>query len=158
MFGFISVLLPQIRMWCSGWNALLPVFKMSLVFQEWHEERHREPRLTLRPPSLAAPYAPVQSWHHQPEKLIFESCAYEANVRQPCSPSFWWLRFPLSVHINTAPLPLLQYLGSMLIKDLRGTESTQDACAKMRVCYRILLQTADFSIKSESIRIHLNGH
>lgn len=27
----------------------------------------------------------------------------------------------------------IQYLGSMLIKDLRGTESTQDACAKMRV-------------------------
>uniref|UniRef100_A0A3Q3WSG8 Uncharacterized protein n=1 Tax=Mola mola TaxID=94237 RepID=A0A3Q3WSG8_MOLML len=68
-----------------------------------HHKRHREPRLTLRPPSLAAPYAPVQSWHHQPEKLIFESCAYEAS-----------------------------YLGSMLIKDLRGTESTQDACAKMR--------------------------
>ncbi|XP_029011931.1 ankyrin repeat and SAM domain-containing protein 1A-like isoform X3 [Betta splendens] len=68
-----------------------------------HEERHREPRLTLRPPSLAAPYAPVQNWHHQPEKLIFESCAYEAS-----------------------------YLGSMLIKELRGTESTQDACAKMR--------------------------
>nr|XP_043895084.1 ankyrin repeat and SAM domain-containing protein 1A isoform X1 [Solea senegalensis]XP_043895090.1 ankyrin repeat and SAM domain-containing protein 1A isoform X1 [Solea senegalensis] len=70
---------------------------------ERYEEQHREPRLTLRPPSLAAPYTPVQNWHHQPEKLIFESCAYEAN-----------------------------YLGSMLIKDLRGTESTQDACAKMR--------------------------
>ncbi|XP_044067421.1 ankyrin repeat and SAM domain-containing protein 1A-like isoform X12 [Siniperca chuatsi] len=70
---------------------------------ERYEDRHREPRLTLRPPSLAAPYAPVQNWHHQPEKLIFESCAYEAS-----------------------------YLGSMLIKDLRGTESTQDACAKMR--------------------------
>ncbi|KAJ3587171.1 hypothetical protein NHX12_013560 [Muraenolepis orangiensis] len=67
------------------------------------EERYREPRLTLRPPSQAAPYAPVQNWHHQPEKLIFESCGYEAN-----------------------------YLGSMLIKELRGTESTQDACAKMR--------------------------
>uniref|UniRef100_A0A8C1CEG7 Ankyrin repeat and sterile alpha motif domain containing 1A n=1 Tax=Cyprinus carpio carpio TaxID=630221 RepID=A0A8C1CEG7_CYPCA len=67
------------------------------------EERQREPRLTLRPPSLAAPYTPVQNWHHQPEKLIFESCGYEAN-----------------------------YLGSMLIKELRGTESTQDACAKMR--------------------------
>ncbi|XP_037699695.1 ankyrin repeat and SAM domain-containing protein 1A isoform X3 [Choloepus didactylus] len=66
------------------------------------EEQH-EAKLTLRPPSLAAPYAPVQSWQHQPEKLIFESCGYEAN-----------------------------YLGSMLIKDLRGTESTQDACAKMR--------------------------
>ncbi|KAL2104207.1 hypothetical protein ACEWY4_001075 [Coilia grayii] len=74
-----------------------------LYSQEQYEERHREPRLTLRPPSLAAPYAPVQNWHHQPEKLIFESCGYEAN-----------------------------YLGSMLIKELRGTESTQDACAKMR--------------------------
>uniref|UniRef100_A0A4W5MRD2 Ankyrin repeat and sterile alpha motif domain containing 1A n=1 Tax=Hucho hucho TaxID=62062 RepID=A0A4W5MRD2_9TELE len=70
---------------------------------ERYEERHCEPRLTLRPPSLAAPYTPVQNWHHQPEKLIFESCGYEAN-----------------------------YLGSMLIKELRGTESTQDACAKMR--------------------------
>ncbi|XP_066559623.1 ankyrin repeat and SAM domain-containing protein 1A isoform X3 [Amia ocellicauda] len=68
-----------------------------------HDDRQREPRLTLRPPSLATPYAPVQNWQHQPEKLIFESCGYEAN-----------------------------YLGSMLIKDLRGTESTQDACAKMR--------------------------
>ncbi|XP_063064675.1 ankyrin repeat and SAM domain-containing protein 1A-like isoform X3 [Engraulis encrasicolus] len=74
-----------------------------LYSHERYEERPREPRLTLRPPSLAAPYAPVQSWHHQPEKLIFESCGYEAN-----------------------------YLGSMLIKELRGTESTQDACAKMR--------------------------
>ncbi|XP_052600340.1 ankyrin repeat and SAM domain-containing protein 1A isoform X3 [Peromyscus californicus insignis] len=67
------------------------------------QEEPGETKLTLRPPSLAAPYAPVQSWQHQPEKLIFESCGYEAN-----------------------------YLGSMLIKDLRGTESTQDACAKMR--------------------------
>ncbi|KAM9233570.1 ankyrin repeat and SAM domain-containing protein 1A isoform 2-T2 [Dugong dugon] len=67
------------------------------------QEEHHEAKLTLRPPSLAAPYAPVQSWQHQPEKLIFESCGYEAN-----------------------------YLGSMLIRDLRGTESTQDACAKMR--------------------------
>lgn len=32
-----------------------------------------------------------------------------------------------------SPCSFLQYLGSMLIKDLRGTESTQDACAKMRV-------------------------
>ncbi|XP_029689817.1 ankyrin repeat and SAM domain-containing protein 1A isoform X4 [Takifugu rubripes] len=70
---------------------------------EWYDEKPREPRLTLRPPSLATPYALVQNWHHQPEKLIFESCAYEAS-----------------------------YLGSMLIKELRGTDSTQDACAKMR--------------------------
>uniref|UniRef100_A0A8P4GGN9 Ankyrin repeat and sterile alpha motif domain containing 1A n=1 Tax=Dicentrarchus labrax TaxID=13489 RepID=A0A8P4GGN9_DICLA len=84
-------------------DPLLPVGEPGRKKAERYEERPREPRLTLRPPSLAAPYAPVQNWHHQPEKLIFESCAYEAN-----------------------------YLGSMLIKDLRGTESTQDACAKMR--------------------------
>ncbi|XP_073522625.1 ankyrin repeat and SAM domain-containing protein 1A isoform X6 [Phyllobates terribilis] len=65
--------------------------------------KEEETKLTLRPPSLATPYAPLQNWQHQPEKLIFDSCSYEAS-----------------------------YLGSMLIKDLRGTESTQDACAKMR--------------------------
>lgn len=34
---------------------------------------------------------------------------------------------------NRFSVVCLQYLGSMLIKELRGTESTQDACAKMRV-------------------------
>ncbi|KAJ6659850.1 hypothetical protein lerEdw1_018306, partial [Lerista edwardsae] len=43
------------------------------------QEDRRESKLTLRPPSLATPYAPVQHWQHQPEKLIFESCGYEAN-------------------------------------------------------------------------------
>uniref|UniRef100_A0A8C2Q3D5 Ankyrin repeat and sterile alpha motif domain containing 1A n=1 Tax=Cyprinus carpio TaxID=7962 RepID=A0A8C2Q3D5_CYPCA len=80
-----------------------PDSEYDVAVRQRFEERQREPRLTLRPPSLAAPYTPVQNWHHQPEKLIFESCGYEAN-----------------------------YLGSMLIKELRGTESTQDACAKMR--------------------------
>lgn len=49
------------------------------MFLPFQEDR-RESKLTLRPPSLAAPYAPVQNWQHQPEKLIFESCGYEANV------------------------------------------------------------------------------
>ncbi|KAG9352810.1 hypothetical protein JZ751_017386 [Albula glossodonta] len=72
-------------------------------YDDRQNDRQRESRLTLRPPSQAAPYGPVPNWQHQPEKLIFESCGYEAS-----------------------------YLGSMLIKDLRGTDSTQDACAKMR--------------------------
>lgn len=50
------------------------------------QEEPSETKLTLRPPSLAAPYAPVQSWQHQPEKLIFESCGYEANVSHFCPP------------------------------------------------------------------------
>ncbi|XP_062329645.1 ankyrin repeat and SAM domain-containing protein 1A isoform X2 [Osmerus eperlanus] len=66
-------------------------------------ERHWEPRPALRPPSQAASYGTVSGWHHQPEKLILESCGYEAS-----------------------------YLGSMIIRDLRGIESTQEACAKIR--------------------------
>uniref|UniRef100_A0A3Q2XNQ3 Ankyrin repeat and sterile alpha motif domain containing 1B n=1 Tax=Hippocampus comes TaxID=109280 RepID=A0A3Q2XNQ3_HIPCM len=60
--------------------------------------------ITLRPPNEATSSTPVQYWQHHPEKLIFQSCDYEAY-----------------------------YLGSMLVKELRGTESTHDACAKMRV-------------------------
>ncbi|XP_044067693.1 ankyrin repeat and SAM domain-containing protein 1A isoform X11 [Siniperca chuatsi] len=66
-------------------------------------ERHKDSRLNLRPPSQSATYATVSAWHHQPEKLILDSCGYEAT-----------------------------YLGSMIIRDLRGIESTQDACAKIR--------------------------
>lgn len=46
---------------------------------------------------------------------------------------FYKMHFSLIMCTNISPVSL-QYLGSMLIKDLRGTESTQDACAKMRVC------------------------
>ncbi|XP_033938266.1 ankyrin repeat and SAM domain-containing protein 1A isoform X1 [Pseudochaenichthys georgianus] len=66
-------------------------------------ERQKDSRLNLRPPSQSATYATVSAWHHQPEKLIMDSCGYEAT-----------------------------YLGSMIIRDLRGIESTQDACAKIR--------------------------
>ncbi|XP_056128698.1 ankyrin repeat and SAM domain-containing protein 1A isoform X2 [Lampris incognitus] len=66
-------------------------------------ERNKESRLNLRPPSHSATYATVSAWHHQPEKLILDACGYEAT-----------------------------YLGSMIIRDLRGIESTQDACAKIR--------------------------
>ncbi|XP_074536476.1 ankyrin repeat and SAM domain-containing protein 1A isoform X3 [Halichoeres trimaculatus] len=68
-----------------------------------HSERQKDSRLNLRPPSHSATYATVSAWHHQPEKLILDSCGYEAT-----------------------------YLGSMIIRDLRGIESTQDACAKIR--------------------------
>ncbi|XP_061542821.1 ankyrin repeat and SAM domain-containing protein 1A isoform X1 [Phycodurus eques] len=68
-----------------------------------HGERHKESRVNLRPPSHSATYATVSAWHHQPEKLILDACGYEAT-----------------------------YLGSMIIRDLRGIESTQDACAKIR--------------------------
>ncbi|XP_060770269.1 ankyrin repeat and sterile alpha motif domain-containing protein 1B isoform X4 [Neoarius graeffei] len=69
--------------------------------------------ITLRPPNEATSSTPVQYWQHHPEKLIFQSCDYEAY-----------------------------YLGSMLVKELRGTESTHDACAKMRESLGILVWVA----------------
>lgn len=69
---------------------------------ERHSERQKD-RFHLRPSSHSATYATVSAWHHQPEKLILDSCGYEAT-----------------------------YLGSLIIRDLRGIESTQDACAKIR--------------------------
>ncbi|MEQ2158277.1 hypothetical protein GOODEAATRI_010563, partial [Goodea atripinnis] len=44
-----------------------------------HSERHKESRLNPRPPSHSATYATVSAWHHQPEKLILDSCRYEAT-------------------------------------------------------------------------------
>ncbi|XP_068256574.1 ankyrin repeat and sterile alpha motif domain-containing protein 1B isoform X17 [Nyctibius grandis] len=81
---------------------------MDLVKKIWEIELINtgdwgEPSITLRPPNEATASTPVQYWQHHPEKLIFQSCDYKAF-----------------------------YLGSMLVKELRGTESTQDACAKMR--------------------------
>uniref|UniRef100_H3DLS4 Ankyrin repeat and sterile alpha motif domain containing 1Ab n=1 Tax=Tetraodon nigroviridis TaxID=99883 RepID=H3DLS4_TETNG len=70
---------------------------------ERHSDRHKESRSNLRLPSQSATYTTVSAWHHLPEKLILDSCGYEAT-----------------------------YLGSMIIRDLRGIESTQDACAKIR--------------------------
>ncbi|XP_043092985.1 ankyrin repeat and sterile alpha motif domain-containing protein 1B isoform X7 [Puntigrus tetrazona] len=74
-----------------------PPRAISLRQGEWCEP------ITLRPPNEATSSTPVQYWQHHPEKLIFQSCDYEAY-----------------------------YLGSILVKELRGTESTHDACAKMR--------------------------
>uniref|UniRef100_A0AAX7VI65 Ankyrin repeat and sterile alpha motif domain containing 1Ab n=1 Tax=Astatotilapia calliptera TaxID=8154 RepID=A0AAX7VI65_ASTCA len=76
---------------------------VRLGLDDRHSDRHKESRLNLRPPSHSATYATVSAWHHQPEKLILDSCGYEAT-----------------------------YLGSLIIRDLRGIESTQDACAKIR--------------------------
>lgn len=65
------------------------------------QEEPSETKLTLRPPSLAAPYAPVQSWQHQPEKLIFESCGYEANVSRSLSPR-WPPTLPSGAAVHKA--------------------------------------------------------
>lgn len=70
---------PEEPSWDPCFNPYWPCCGVTSMFLPFQEDR-RESKLTLRPPSLAAPYAPVQNWQHQPEKLIFESCGYEANV------------------------------------------------------------------------------
>ncbi|XP_060051585.1 ankyrin repeat and sterile alpha motif domain-containing protein 1B isoform X4 [Erinaceus europaeus] len=88
---------------CEIWTNQNAGFPFSAVHQVHNTGDWGEPSITLRPPNEATASTPVQYWQHHPEKLIFQSCDYKAF-----------------------------YLGSMLIKELRGTESTQDACAKMR--------------------------
>uniref|UniRef100_G3Q8K4 Ankyrin repeat and sterile alpha motif domain containing 1B n=1 Tax=Gasterosteus aculeatus aculeatus TaxID=481459 RepID=G3Q8K4_GASAC len=80
-----------------------PVSRALTSYWLWFQGGDWCEPITLRPPNEATSSTPVQYWQHHPEKLIFQSCDYEAY-----------------------------YLGSMLVKELRGTESTQDACAKMR--------------------------
>ncbi|XP_064232907.1 ankyrin repeat and sterile alpha motif domain-containing protein 1B isoform X11 [Aotus nancymaae] len=89
---------------CEIWTNQNAGFPFSAIHQVHNTGDWGEPSITLRPPNEATASTPVQYWQHHPEKLIFQSCDYKAF-----------------------------YLGSMLIKELRGTESTQDACAKMRI-------------------------
>ncbi|XP_048691433.2 ankyrin repeat and sterile alpha motif domain-containing protein 1B isoform X2 [Caretta caretta] len=88
---------------CEIWTNQNAGFPFSSMHQVHNTGDWGEPSITLRPPNEATASTPVQYWQHHPEKLIFQSCDYKAF-----------------------------YLGSMLVKELRGTESTQDACAKMR--------------------------
>lgn len=53
---------------------------LSFQAGEWCEP------ITLRPPNEATSSTPVQYWQHHPEKLIFQSCDYEAYVSPHTSP------------------------------------------------------------------------
>lgn len=57
--------------------------------QDRQSERQKDSRLNLRPPSQSATYATVSAWHHQPEKLILDSCGYEATVSHFLLSSAW---------------------------------------------------------------------
>ncbi|XP_041443927.1 ankyrin repeat and sterile alpha motif domain-containing protein 1B isoform X2 [Xenopus laevis] len=89
-----------------------------------------EPSIGLRASTETTGSIPFQYWQHHPEKLIFQACDYKAY-----SMPFGGKYRPI---VNPVPHPqcswsvMTKYLGSMLIKELRGTESTQDACSKMR--------------------------
>lgn len=66
-------------------------------------EKSSGSRLNLRPPNETTQQVSVSAWRHNPHTLITSQCTYQA-----------------------------QYLGSMLIHELKGQESTVEACAKMK--------------------------
>ncbi|XP_046705165.1 ankyrin repeat and SAM domain-containing protein 1A isoform X2 [Silurus meridionalis] len=66
-------------------------------------DRHADRNKESRRNPSQPTYTTVSTWHHHPDKLITEACCYEAS-----------------------------YLGSVIIRDLRGIESTQEACARIR--------------------------
>ncbi|CAG12553.1 unnamed protein product, partial [Tetraodon nigroviridis] len=102
--------------------------------------------ITLRPPNEATSSTPVQYWQHHPEKLIFQSCDYEAYPKMTTRTAVSaaralgksWITLSAflpkckttrivcvcSLHLLSDPdVPRwqkLEYLGSMLVKELRG--------------------------------------
>uniref|UniRef100_A0A8C5QKL5 Uncharacterized protein n=1 Tax=Leptobrachium leishanense TaxID=445787 RepID=A0A8C5QKL5_9ANUR len=91
-----------------------------------------EPSISLRAPNETTGSMPFQYWQHHPEKLIFQACDYKA-YSMPFGGKYGPILKPVA-HPQCSWSEMIKYLGSMLIKELRGTESTQDACSKMRVC------------------------
>ncbi|XP_013409625.1 ankyrin repeat and sterile alpha motif domain-containing protein 1B isoform X2 [Lingula anatina] len=63
----------------------------------------RDDAINIRPPHLAHTQSPVKKWRHRPEVLIKGCCNYTA-----------------------------QYLGSCLVKDLQGIDSTKEGILKMK--------------------------
>lgn len=66
----------------------LPVLYFCLLIGCWLSFQAGEwcEPITLRPPNEATSSTPVQYWQHHPEKLIFQSCDYEAYV-SPTGPA-----------------------------------------------------------------------
>lgn len=64
---------------------------LSFQAGEWCEP------ITLRPPNEATSSTPVQYWQHHPEKLIFQSCDYEAYVSFNTYPCLLKKRHPVSL-------------------------------------------------------------
>lgn len=83
--------------------------KPFLGAQDRHGERHKDSRLNLRPPSHSATYATVSAWHHQPEKLILDSCGYEATVSP--LPPHWLPVVQLHCNADTLTTILIFYSG-----------------------------------------------
>lgn len=66
--------------WPLTFCVRISSFTLLSSFQERHSDRHKESRSNPRLPSQSATYTTVSAWHHLPEKLILDSCGYEATV------------------------------------------------------------------------------
>lgn len=69
------------------------------------------------------PNLPSKTWKHQNSELIKDSINFNIKV---C--------LNLYVCVSTGPvLCVVQYLGSVIIKNLHGNQSAEEACLKLRV-------------------------
>ncbi|XP_064602362.1 ankyrin repeat and SAM domain-containing protein 1A-like isoform X2 [Liolophura sinensis] len=73
----------------------------------------RDSTIHIRPPHMAHTTSPVTQWRHRPEKLIKGCCNYVA-----------------------------QYLGSTLVKELHGIDSTREGMTKMKLKFRKKFQNS----------------
>ena len=95
--------------------VMTPPLPVLAAPQDRQSDRHKEPRVNLRPPSNSATYATVSAWHHHPDKLILDSCGYEATVSSPGPP-------PPHTRARGGPriTPLVTFVMSPLVTSQMG--------------------------------------
>lgn len=85
----------------------------------------RDSTIHLRPPHHAQTDTPVKQWRHRPEMLIKGCCNYTAH-----------------------------YLGSTLVKELSGTNSTIEGIAKLK--FNVVQKSADVIAKIPTIMLSMS--
>ncbi|XP_062614188.1 ankyrin repeat and sterile alpha motif domain-containing protein 1B-like isoform X1 [Saccostrea cucullata] len=81
------------------------------VFRKEQGKALRDSSIHIRPPHQANTATPIKQWRHRPEMLVKGCCNYSA-----------------------------QYLGSTLVRELVGTESTIEGITKLKMKFRKKLQ------------------
>ncbi|ESO83277.1 hypothetical protein LOTGIDRAFT_82148, partial [Lottia gigantea] len=88
----------------------------------------KDSTIHIRPPHLAHTTGSIRHWRHRPEVLIKGCCNYTS-----------------------------QYLGSTLVKELNGPESTQAGIAKLKlICIFLLQKSSDVIAKIPTIMLSIS--
>nr|XP_022307379.1 uncharacterized protein LOC111113399 isoform X4 [Crassostrea virginica] len=109
-------------------NSLPDSSEDEEVFRKEQGKALRDSSINIRPPHQANTTTPIKQWRHRPEMLVKGCCNYSA-----------------------------QYLGSTLVRELVGTESTIEGITKLKMKYKKKLQkSADVIAKIPTILLSIS--